>query len=219
MVASTSVPLTKRSQEAFIEYYRSVQSLQNVSRQEMRTRLERVDRQYQRETDRTEEQLRAKRANRTGDSDRFQNMVVPVVMPQVEAAVVHQTSVYLTGQPLFGVVASPAFMDAALQLESVLEDNSLRGGWARELIMFFRDGFKHNFAPIEVSWDTEVTYAVETNLNKNIKEGTPKEIIWSGNKLKRLDPYNTFVDTRVPPSEVYKKGEFAVLRRLYAHGL
>jgi len=123
--------------------------------------------------------------------------------------VTHQTSVYLTGHPIFGVVSAPAFIDEALQMESVLEDNSIRGGWARELIMHFRDGFKYNHAPIEVDWGTETTYSVETNLEKDLKRGIPKEVIWSGNRLKRLDLYNTFVDTRVPPSEVYKKGEYA----------
>ena len=209
MVASTVVPLTKKSQAAFIQYYRSVQNLQNVTRQDIRTRLERADKEYQRETDRTEEQRLAKKANREGDSSRFQNMTVPVVMPQVEAAVTHQTAVYLTGSPIFGVVASPTFMDEALQLESILEDNSIRGGWARELMMFFRDGFKYNLSAIEVTWAEEVTYTVETDLTKDLKRGIPKEVIWSGNKIKRLDIYNTFVDTRVPPTELYKDGEFA----------
>lgn len=209
MVASAPVALSKKSQKAFIEYYKSVQSLQNVTRITTRARLERVDRDYQRETDRTEENLRAKAANRAGDPNRFQNIVIPVVMPQVEAAVVHQTSVFLTGQPLFGVVASPQFIDEALQMESILEDNSVRGGWARQLMMFFRDGMKYNFAPIEVTWAEEVTYSIETNLDKNLKRGIPKEVIWSGNKVRRLDPYNTFVDTRVAATEVYKDGEFA----------
>ena len=209
MAASTVVTLTEKSQKAFIEYYRSVQSLRNTTRDEMRSQLERIDRAYQREVDRTDEHLDAQAANRQQDPNRFQNMTVPVVMPQVEAAVTHQTSVYLTGQPIFGVVAAPEFMDEALQLESVLENQSVRNGWARELIMFFRDGFKYNFAPLEVSWEDEVTHTVETDLSIDTKRGIPKEVIWSGNRLKRLDPYNTFVDTRVAPTEVYKKGEFA----------
>lgn len=209
MVASVAVFLSKPSQKAFLEYYRSLQDGQNVTRDQMRARLERVDRNYQREVDLSTEQARAKQANRTGDTKRFQNMVVPVVMPQVEAAVVHQTSVYLTGDPLFGVVASPKFQDEAIQLQTVLENQAIRGGWTKQLIMFFRDGFKYNFAPLEVDWGQEVTYSVETNLDKNLKDGTPKEVIWSGNRMKRLDPYNTFVDTRVPASEVYRIGEYA----------
>lgn len=209
MVASTIVPLSKTSQAAFIKYYRSLQSLQNTTRLETRSRLERIDRIYQRETDLTEDKTVAKRANRTGDADKFQNITVPVVMPQVEAAVTHQASVYLTGEPLFGVVAAPEFIDEALQLQTILSDNSLRGAWPRQIMMFFRDGFKYGEGMLEVSWGEEVTYSIETNLDTNIKEGTPKEVIWSGNKLTRLDPYNSFADTRVNPAEVYKDGEFA----------
>ena len=209
MVASTSVPLSKQSQKSFIEYYRNVQNVRNTTRQNSRCRFERVDREYQREVDLEQENLDAKRANKTGDSSRFQNMTVPVIMPQVEAAVTHQTSVFLTGTPLFGVVADPQFIDEALMLETTLEDNSIRGSWARELMLFFRDGFKYNRAPVEVSWEQEVTYSVVTDLEKNLTEGIPKEVIWSGNRIKRLDPYNTFYDETVPPSEVYKKGEYA----------
>lgn len=209
MVASTFVALSKNSQKGLIEYYRNIQFLQNVTRNETRDRLEEVDLQYQREKDRSDKHRRAQTANRQGDPNRYQNMTVPIVMPQVEAAVTHQTSVYLTGSPLFGVVASPEFMDEALQMETILENQSIRGGWARELILFFRDGFKHNISFLEVDWAQEVTYSIQTDIPKNLKNGVPKEIIWTGNRLRRLDPYNTFVDTRVPASEVYKEGEFA----------
>ena len=209
MVASTSVPLSKKSQEAFIQYYRSLQDFQTITRNERRSRFEEIDRAYQREQNREQEHQRAKRANAVGDASRFQDITVPVVMPQVEAAVTYQSSVYLTGDPIFGVVASPEFMDEALQLETVLENQALRGGWARQLMLFFRNGFKYNFAPMEVTWKEEVSYSVETNLDQDIKEGTPKEVIWSGNTLVSLDPYNTFVDTRVPAAEVHKIGEFA----------
>lgn len=208
MVASRSVFLNKKSQSKFIQYYNSVQDDQNTTRDEFRARLERVDRDYQRELDQSKEQARAKAANRAGDNTRFQNLTIPIVMPQVEAAVVHQTLVYLTGDPLFGVVSSPKFVDEALMLQTKIEDESVRGGWARELIMFFRSGFKYNFAPVEVDWGQEVTYTVETDLTKSVEQGVPKEVIWSGNRLKNLDPYNTFVDPRVPASEVYRKGEY-----------
>jgi hypothetical protein len=209
MAKSTVVLLSVKSQQKFIEYYKSLQEKQNVTRSDSRAQFEKADRDYQREVDNSQEQARAKAANDAGDTSRMQNMVVPVVMPQVEAAVVYQSSVFLTGEPIFGVVAGPTYIDAATQLETVLTDNAVRGGWAREFMLSFRDGFKYNFAPLEVSWEAEVTYAVETNLATNLKQGIPKEVLWEGNAIKRLDPYNTFVDTRVAPTEVYKHGEFA----------
>lgn len=209
MAVSTLIPLSKISQDAFVTYYNNTQDVVKQFRNNLRGRLEDIDLAYQREQDRTKEHQRAKAANQSGDSDRFQNVTVPVVMPQVEAAVTYQTSVFLTGYPIFGTVAAPQFMDEALQMETLIEEQSTRGGWTRELMMFFRDGFKYNFAPLEVDWKQEVTYAVETQLDRSATEGIPKEVIWSGNRIRRLDPYNTFVDPRCTPTEVYKKGEFA----------
>ena len=209
MAASTSIPLSKTSQKAFIAYYLAMQDLQSDSLSDMRTRFEQIDKAYQREVDETVDHKRAKAANKAGDTNRLQNIVVPVVMPQVETSVTYQTSVFLTGYPLFGVVAAPDFIDAALQLETIIEDNSMTGGWARQLMLFFRDGAKYNFAPIEVSWDQKVTASVETDISKNKDEGIPKKVIWSGNTVNRLDPYNTFIDPRVAPTELQTKGEFA----------
>lgn len=216
MVASTIIPLNKKQQASFIAYYKSIQSLMNVTRNNFRSRMERIDREYQREVDLTEEQARAKAANRAGDITRVQNIVIPIIMPQVEAAVVHQTSVFLTGQPLFAVVSSPTFIDEALQLETKVDNESIKGGWARELMLGFRDGFKYDFAFMEVDWVQEVTYSIETNLKKDLKTGTPKEVLWSGNRVRRLDPYNTFVDTRVPIAKIHEQGEFAGYTEFYS---
>jgi len=209
MAAATSVPLTKRSQESFIVYYKQAMDLQTQARSSLRSRMEELDKNYQRELDAKEEHVRAKAANKAGDTDRFQNITVPVIMPQVESAATYQASVFLTGYPLFGVVASPQFIDEAVQMETVIDEQSVRGGWTRDLLMHFRDGFKYNFAPLEVSWLQEVTSTVETDLTKNLTEGIPKEVLWAGNNVKRLDPYNTFVDPRVDPTAVHADGEFA----------
>lgn len=208
MAASTPIPLNKASQKAFMVYYDNIQNLVKEHRHQQRMRMLAIDRNYQRELDKAKEHQRAKAANAAGDSDRFQNVTVPVVMPQVETAVTYQTSVFLTGTPIFGVVASPSFIDEALQLETVIDNQAVRGGWTRELIMFLRDGAKYNFAPVEVPWDREVTFEIATELEKSAKEGIPKETLWEGNKVKRLNPYNTFTDPRVPASECYKRGEF-----------
>jgi len=209
MAASTSVPLSQISQASFLQFYKSSQDLQQTFRSGLRNRMEEIDKVYQREMDKTVAQARAKAANKIGNSDRLQNITVPVVAPHVETSVTYQTSVFLTGHPLFGVVAEPKFIDEALQMETVIDENSVRGGWTKQLMLFFRHGFKYNFAPLEVTWAMEKTPAIETDLQTSLAEGKPTEVIWSGNKLRSLDPYNTFVDPRVLPTEVHTKGEFA----------
>ena len=206
-MAATPMLLTRNAQQGLLQYHNQCYSLQNHT-WDIRSQMLAIDRAYMRETDRTSENLRARRANRLGDSNRYQNITVPVVMPQVEAAVTYQSSVFLTGTPLFGVASAPEFMDQAIALETVIDNNAIRGGWVREFGMFFRDGFKYNLSALEVTWARETTYTPETDINFDKKIGRPKEVIWEGNKIKRWDMYNTIWDTRVAPADMYKKGEF-----------
>jgi len=209
MANSTSFVLTRKSQDSFIQYYRETLLTVNATQTSQRNKFIDIDRAYMRENDTTDHQTQAKRANKAGNQDVLQNVTVPIVMPQVEAAVVYQASVFLTGVPIFGVVANDEFMDAALQMETILDDNAELGGWTRELMMFFRDGFKYNMSAIEVSWDKETVASIETDIEFSPEQGKPVDTIWSGNKLKHLSVYNTFADPRVAPTECYKKGEFA----------
>jgi len=209
-MAQPNVPflIGLKSQGAVVEFAKQCTTM--MSQQwNLRDQLKKIDLAYLREQDQSEEHWRARKANRYGDRSRFQNITVPVVMPQVEAAVTYQSSVFLTGNPLFGVVSNPANIDAALQLETVIDNQATMGGWVRQLILAFRDGFKYNLMATEVSWKQVVVADLETDLSWNAKVARPKEAIWAGNFCTRLNPYNLLLDTRVLPSEVHKKGDFA----------
>lgn len=208
MAADLPMILPKKAQEGVLEFSRQCASLSNQN-YNIRGTLEEIDRLYQREVDNTKEQSRAKTANAYGDPTKFQNIVVPVVMPAVEAAVTYQTSVFLTGVPLFGVSAAPQYIEQAMQLETVIDSQATRGGWTSEFIKFFRDGFKYNLAALEVSWERRKTAVLETDVAFSKKEAKQTEIIWEGNRVKRLDMYNTFFDTRVSPTKIHEQGEFA----------
>lgn len=205
---NTPINVPKQSQEGILAFHRQCYNMLNQT-WNIRAQFRTIDLAYLRETDWTVENKRAQLANKYGDSNKFQNVTVPVVMPQVEAAVTYQTSVFLTGNPIFGVVASPMFEDEAIQMESIIDDQAVRGGWVRQLMMFFRDGNKYNYSAVEVDWCREVTATLETNLDFSPKQAKPKEVIWEGNRIRRLDPYNTFFDARVPLTEMHTKGEFA----------
>ena len=215
MAANTPVIIAKKSQEAVIAFL-SQCFYQYQQQWNIQTIMEKVDREYAREVDYTIAQKNAQLANKLGDTNRFQNITIPVVLPQVESAVTYQSSVFLTGVPLFGVAASPDFEDEAAMMETTIDQQAIRGGWVRELTLFFRDGFKYNNSAVEVSWTREVTAAIETDLSFSATTGKPKEVIWEGNTVKRLDMYNTFYDTRVTPSQMYKDGEFAGYTELFS---
>ena len=171
----------------------------------VREKLTSLDLQYMRETDRTVEQRKAKAANQAGDVTKFQNIVVPVVMPQIENAVTYQQSVFLSGYPIFSCVSLPEFADEANQIDTIMGEHSIHANWVVNLLQALRDGFKYNLMAVEVDWCQERTAVA----NAGAPGGQDTKVVWEGNKIKRLDLYNTFWDTRVKPSEISEFGEFA----------
>lgn len=206
--------IPKKSQEALVEYHKYISTI--TERQwNLRSMFRNIDLAYMREQDLTEEHLRARVSNRFGDANRIQNITVPVIKPQVRAAVAYQAAIFLSDYPIFPVVSDPQYIEAAKQMQAIIEENSVRGAWGRELLIFLYDAFKYNLSAVEVSWKKIVTAALDTDLSyKGGQEGKPKEIIWAGNCLKRWDPYNTYFDTRCIPFDIPAHGEFAGNTRL-----
>ena len=209
MAASTPVPgLSKNSQDNIIQYYRACTAILSTT-WNIRNQMLDIDRLYMREQDFTKENVRARVANRYGDATKFQNVTAPVVMPAVESAVTYQTSTFLTGIPIFDVNASARYQDAAIQMSTMIDAQAQRGGWVREFELFFRDGFKYNLSALEVSWCQEKIWTPKTDIQFSKSQGKPTELLWEGNKVKRLDPYNMIFDARYKPTEMAWRGEFA----------
>ena len=208
MSADTPFKLSKVSQEGLLEFHRLI-CTSSDRQYNLRDQFRDIDLSYLRTKDRTVEHQRAKISNRIGDSSRIQNITVPVVQPQVSAAVDYQAAVFLTDYPIFGVVSDPQWIDQAVQFQALLEENSIRGAWTRELLLFFTDIFKYNLAAVEVTWEKIATAAIETDLEfRGGQEGKPKQIIWQGNSIKRWDMYNTYFDTRCNPFDIPTQAEF-----------
>jgi len=216
MAATQAFPLPKLAQDGLIQYHRTASTL--VERQwNLREQMRSIDLAYIREQDWTSENRRAEIANRFGDSNKIQNVTVPVIKPQVRAAVAYQAAVFLTDYPIFGVTADPQFIDAAKQMQAVIEENSVRGGWTRELLLFFQDGFKYNLSAIECTWDKITTAALDTDPSFAAgQQGKVREVIWNGNVLTRWDPYNTYFDCRCEPYDIPIKGEFCGRTQLFS---
>lgn len=214
MTTATQMMIRPDSEKAIILYAGKAQeSLMNQF--SMRTMLEQIDRYYMREDDFTEAEARARNANKRGDKSKMQNITVPIVMPQVEAAHGYMANVFLTGYPTFGVSSDPETEDAALQIETIIAENSITAGWTRQLSMFFRDGLKYNFHGIECDWTQRTVASIDTDI-KYPNSAKPKTVLWKGNTLKRMDLYNTFFDFRVHPAEIHSEGEYAGYTELYS---
>ena len=106
MSGATPTIIPELAQEGILQFHKQCYSMLNTQ-WNIREQMRQIDLSYIRENDWTATERKAKVSNRYGDPTKFQNVTVPVVMPQVEAAVTYQASVFLTGVPLFGWVAPP----------------------------------------------------------------------------------------------------------------
>lgn len=202
----TQDAVSTKTEDALITYSRNTQSVA-FTQYNPRSVMMEADRQYMREKDWTDVEVRARLANKRGDTSKLQDIQVPIVMPQVESAVGYLTNVFLTGYPIFGVASAAADADAALQMETIIAENSVTARWAREFIMFFRDGLKYNVCGLECEWGQKATYSIANDPTASTG-AKPKQVLWKGNTIRRLDLYNTFWDRRVAPSQVHEKGDY-----------
>jgi hypothetical protein len=194
------------TEEALIRYFTQLQ-MNTTGQLQLREALESVDRTYMREVDLTTQQLAARNANSRGDPTQFQNITVPVVMPQVESALAYYMNVFLTQYPIFKVVSTPGNADASSMMQAIIEENSVRAGWARQLLLAFRDGLKYNMQAVECSWDSMTSMNIGNSRDNPGKSEVRREL-WKGNVLRRIDPYNVFFDPRVPLPDMHVDGEF-----------
>lgn len=164
-----------------------------------------VDKYYNRTYGVTSGDVQLRLANMLGKPVQVTDFIVPMVLPQVETATGKLAATFLEGTPMFMAGAGPEHQDAALQFNTIVKENATHTGWDAEFISTFRDGFKYNICGISITWDVETTWGVKNDNNNN---PTRVEVVWSGNKAKSLDMYNTFFDTRVDPSDVAKEGDF-----------
>lgn len=203
--------LTIPQRQAFLHYARDCAERNSSSLSDFRSLLRYRDRAYQRQLDTTAEHIKAVRSNMAGDSRKLQDMTVPIVMPQIESAVAYQAGVYLTSHPIFGVISTREKQDQAMKFETAIADQSIRYGWARELIKVFRDGFKYNFGAAIVDWKKTPLKRVITDTSTDASlSGRAKleNYAYGGNFIKHISPYNCFMDMSVAPATLHTEGEY-----------
>jgi len=210
MASNEVLKISPESQKLLIEYINAAYSVRDEGWQ-LRNRLEEADRSYLREKDFTEENLKAKLANRAGDPTKLANVQMPLVLESVENSVGFLTNVFLTDYPIFKFVTDPDKQDLALQWNTLVGEDQIYFGWAGELNQAFRNGAKYNFAPIEVDWCRIRRYRPVNGPGGVVLEQT----LWEGNRIRAIDPYNTIFDPRVPIHQVPYKRRVRRLHRSY----
>lgn len=198
--------LNKEAQKKVVDYcVKIIEGHRTLN--ELRTKMEAIDKAYARyqggDTEAGQQPCDA-----TADLFAKDNVVAPIVISQVDSYVAYLSEVFLSGSPIFPIVSSPTQMKYAEQLETLIDDHAMLGGYSRQLLKFLRDGIKYNICALEADWDSLEEFNI---VNSYLAEGGKK--IDSSDRfytrIRSMDMYNTIWDTSVAPGDVAAEGDFA----------
>ena len=213
-------PLSSTSQELLLKTCNAAVQNFNANATELRAKMEVIDIAYARFRERKKKHEANDGYDRAYDvscdsefdtlRERFVDIDVPLLVSQVDTGVGYLADLYLSGYPIFPVVSEPKDREEAEYIESLIDKHATVGKYPQELLKFFYDATKYNFAPLLCEWDYIRHFIRASDFDAG-HEGKPsmnqQEIGYT--KLQRLDPYNTFYDWTVDPSRISSDGDFA----------
>ena len=202
--------ISKDSQQAIVSHIRNLVLIQQ-SFTEFHNRLTNLDYAYYLYRQHI---LEAKCQNKTASQieqlkAQFDSTIeTPIALSQVDSTVAYLTSLYLSGYPMFGIVSSKEYQDAAEQLEAIIDSHSIRGRWGREFIRLFTDAGKYNITAIENNWSPISNFKVSEDITSTLGTGKIQLGTEYINRLKTMDMYNMVWDFSKSPGDVAEFGEY-----------
>lgn len=171
-----------------------------------------VDKYLQKESDGTETGVAGKLVNERGDKSKVRDTEVPICHIQAQTALAYLTGLFLGGEPIFAATSTRKNEDVAAMMTALSQRDQHRLDWRGNLMRAMDSALRYNIAPMEVIWGEKRASSVVTMTSQNQESSVTGEIspvVYEGNNLRALDPYNTFCDTSVKPYEVHEHGAFA----------
>jgi hypothetical protein len=169
---------------------------------EIHNKMEAIDIAYARYT------LTGEGGDTPCDVLQLDNVVAPIVVSQVDSMVGYLAEVFLSGYPMFPVVSTNATRHIAEQVETLIDDHAILGGYARQLLMFLRDGVKYNLGAVEEEWAAIDQFSIAYDYTEEKGRTVARKDKYF-TKLRRLDPYNLIWDYNVNPGDVSAEGDYA----------
>ena len=192
------------TQEKLTEYAMSAISYAQTELGFFYDRMDNVDLAYQRESKlfKDQENRNAQKANKLGKHE------MPLLLSLLESANTYFIGTFLSGFPIFEIVADRAKADAAIALSSKIAKDQVSFGWVTEWIKFFHEGMKYNLCAIELDYKDQAQYAVQQTVA--LTEGQKRvDVTYRGNCFKFIPLRNAFWDPRVPPHKLNQEAEFS----------
>lgn len=207
----------KDTAEKLAGYVKDLAANNHLS-QELRNRFERIDRAIQREADRTQRKLESVAAMNRGDMSKIPDIELPLAFIQFDSALAWLSSIFATGIPMFRSVSNPQLEKVSSMMNGLIGKDQSRFGWTSEVCKTLGAALRYNLCAMEVSWTAKYGTVVGTNTTDgSATTSSTQQAIYSGNKFRHVNIYNTFYDPSCLPSELHEFGAFAGYIERYSY--
>lgn len=203
--------ITRKSAEALQEVLKDKMTHIKDSLGVRRDQYLKIDRYLQKESDATAGKVVGQLVNEMGDKSKIRDMEIPIAFIQSQTAIAYAAGVFLGGEPIFAAVTDDRTkQETAAMLTALCKRDQHRLNWRGELLQSLADAINYNLAPVEIIWGAKRMSSVKTV----IREGSPQTgaispIVYEGNIIRRVDPYNAFGDSSVDPYQIHEHGAFS----------
>lgn len=148
---------------------------------------------------------RRNEANKQGEAPKPIDHNLELTATQIDEAVTYCMEVFAPETGIFEAKATKDKMSAAQGIAAVQNRAARVAKYFLNMNNGFTDMYKYNFGGWVVEWEVQRGKKISDQAGQARLEDS---VIWQGNTLCAVDPYNTLYDIAVHPSMVAEKGEF-----------
>jgi hypothetical protein len=143
---------------------------------------------------------------RTGEPQ-ARKQILPLVFTHLDDVLSYFVQVFCPNRGMFFAMGDANETEASTQLVKFMNHNALTAGYYRQIANAVWSALKYNDkGGLLLNW--KQTYGSEFQRTPDgVLQKTPT-MLWQGNMLESLDPYNTLLDPTVKPADLHKDGEF-----------
>ncbi len=194
-----AMTLSKKAHKEVIDFSMACQAHMNKFTDYI-CKLQAIDRAYYGAIESIDEEIK---------TNTVRDIEVPIILSQVDTTTAYLADIYLTGSPIFGIVAARENRETAAKLEAIIDLHATKGRWASEFLKTFHNGAKYDFTAQECEYvpikDLNITLSQKPSEQG---EATASAQVSYINRMKSVDLYNIFMDNTVEPSKIAEYGEF-----------
>jgi len=154
------------------------------------------------------------RDNQKGYGVKPTDTVLPLTQVQIDDAITFLIEVLGVDNDMYGAIAPKDKQHVAVGFASVMNEHASKFSHIIQLNKFLLDAFKYNFAGMIPEWEQVYGNKIKSGIGTGVE--TDYGIVYEGNKLTTIDPYNFFYDVSVNPTVLQNEGEFFATCDVYS---